>query len=1233
MKKALASLGEKLDRFINRFGLNMRAKLISIFLIIKVIPLVVLMVVAWQQVVLLGTTLKAIAVSDSTAALNASAVESIERMTTDTAQRVADFLYDRDDDVRYLSGLEPSAEAYAAFARSMVGDIVDEGQWMLAADGESWVQIVPSVVSHTSTGGGVSTNPENNDMDGFNYRAPEQFPVRTVPLYDEITFIGLDGQELVKYVSPDSTKMHYPMNAALRDVSQRENTYSKAETYFDALTKLAPGEIYVSDVIGAYVGSNYIGMYAPVPVNDAAASRGYDIPFDPEEQAYAGEENPNGQRFEGIVRWGTPVTDDSGAVIGYVTFALNHDHIMEFVDHLTPMNERYTQLPSAFEGNYAFIWDYQCRSICHPRHHSIYGFNPETGDPEVPWLETSIYEGWQASGEEHWFDYVRDIPMFDNQSRSKTPALALTKSSLVGLDGRYLNNAPQCTGWMDLTKDGGSGSFYILWSGLYKLTTAGAIPYYTGQYAPSEENGWSRRGFGIVTIGAGLEDFTAPSRATEERLTTTIDNNLRGALVQLALVMTALILFVIMAAVWLASTLTSSITELIQGVSRFRAGERQFRFRSVIKDEFGTLADSFDDMADSIVNSVKSPICITDNKMNIIYMNDKGLEYVNKTLEEVLGQPYGQNSIYVMGSVHCPITALHEYRESEVLFHEETGHYFHGVADYTFDKDGKRTGYIITTTDVTEIQIAREKAEQASLAKGNFLSNMSHEMRTPMNAIIGMTSIGQSAEDIERKDYAFGKIEDASTHLLGVINDILDMSKIEANKFELSPIQFSFERMVQRVANVMGFRIDEKEQIFAVHIDSAIPQNLIGDDQRLAQVITNLLSNAVKFTTEGGTIRLDAQFVGETNGMCEIRVEVSDTGIGISPEQQARLFSSFEQAESSTTRKYGGTGLGLVISKRIVEMMNGKIWIESELGKGSRFIFTVKIMRGKEESLISKLSPGVNKENLRALAVDDMPEILEYFLDVGKLLGIRFDVAESGQKALDMLTANGMYDVYFVDWKMPGMNGIELAKRIKSAAAGGDSKSVIIMMSATEWSAIEKDARGVGVHSYLAKPLFVSDIIESINHCLGIDNGVKAEEIKDAYDDVSFKGHTILLAEDVEINREIVLALLESTNIVIDCAENGAEALRMFSHYPDKYDMIFMDMQMPEMDGLEATERIRALNIPRAKSIPIVAMTANVFQEDVSKCLSAGMNGHVGKPLDFNEVMATLFRYLGKSVQ
>jgi signal transduction histidine kinase len=383
----------------------------------------------------------------------------------------------------------------------------------------------------------------------------------------------------------------------------------------------------------------------------------------------------------------------------------------------------------------------------------------------------------------------------------------------------------------------------------------------------------------------------------------------------------------------------------------------------------------------------------------------------------------------------------------------------------------------------------------ANRAKSSFLSNMSHEMRTPLNAITGMTVIGRRAKDIERKNYALDKISDASTHLLGVINDVLDMSKIEANMLELSPIEFSFEKMLQKAVTVIGFRVNEKRQKLIVRFDNAIPRTIIADDQRLTQVVTNLLSNAVKFTPEEGSVTLNASLIGEENGLCTIQVTVSDTGIGISEEQQKRLFTSFQQAESNTTRKYGGTGLGLAISKRIVEMMDGKIEIQSELGKGSVFTFTVKAPKGS-------------------------------------YIEIKPDAADVQNN--------------------------------------------------------DEDADIAGV----------------------------------------FAGKHVILAEDVAFNREIVLTLLEPTQISIDCAENGAEAVRMFAEAPARYDLIFMDVQMPEMDGYDATRRIRAMDIPKAKTIPIIAMTANVFREDIEKCEAAGMDGHLAKPLDIEELLNKLRDHL-----
>jgi signal transduction histidine kinase/CheY-like chemotaxis protein len=438
------------------------------------------------------------------------------------------------------------------------------------------------------------------------------------------------------------------------------------------------------------------------------------------------------------------------------------------------------------------------------------------------------------------------------------------------------------------------------------------------------------------------------------------------------------------------------------------------------------------------------------------------------------------------------------YEDTRPIEMRSTGKvsYFKVIADRLRGESG---GILIDIADVTPLVEARIVAEEASRAKSAFLANMSHEIRTPMNAIIGMTDIGEHAGDLKRKDYAFAKIREASRHLLGVINDILDMSKIEANKLELSDTPFDFREVVDRVTSIIRFRTDERQQRFVLESDHNIPPFLCGDDQRLAQVLTNLLGNAVKFTPEGGTITMRTGLVSEDDGIVTVRVEIEDTGIGISDEQKANLFGQFEQAESSTTRKYGGTGLGLAISKRIVEKMNGSIGLRSVLGEGSTFFFTVRIRRNMASQ----------------------------------------------------------------------------------------------------------------------------------------DNQADCEELRHARLDEShyqnvFEGYRLLLVEDVEVNREIVSALLEDTGIDIDCAEDGMQAFEIFANDPARYDIIFMDVQMPVMDGYETTRRIRELDAAEAKNIPIIALTANVFREDIEKALGSGMNGHLGKPLDHREMLATLNTYLLK---
>jgi CheY-like chemotaxis protein len=368
----------------------------------------------------------------------------------------------------------------------------------------------------------------------------------------------------------------------------------------------------------------------------------------------------------------------------------------------------------------------------------------------------------------------------------------------------------------------------------------------------------------------------------------------------------------------------------------------------------------------------------------------------------------------------------------------------------------------------------------------------------------------------------------------------------------------------------------------------------------------------------------------DKEGNFRLEFTVADTGIGISKENQTKLFNSFEQADGGISRKYGGTGLGLAISKRIVEMLSGEIRVESEEGKGSSFTFLITAKRGTQTAR-RLIMPGDLRNDFRILAVDDSPDVLEYFKSLTGRLNIHCDLAESGTEACEFLEkgGDGYYAMIFVDWRMPGMNGLELTRVIKERSG---HKPVVIMISATEWSDIEDMAKNAGVDGFIPKPLFPSSVVDCISEYAGIEEYFADQP---AENDVGrkkamFEDRRILIAEDIEINREIVIALLSDTGIGIDTVENGALAVAAFAGDPARYDLIFMDIHMPEMDGFSAARAIRGLDAPRAADIPIVAMTANVFREDIERCLDAGMNAHVGKPIDINDMLDKLHTYLDR---
>ena len=567
--------------------------------------------------------------------------------------------------------------------------------------------------------------------------------------------------------------------------------------------------------------------------------------------------------------------------------------------------------------------------------------------------------------------------------------------------------------------------------------------------------------------------------------------------------------------------------------------------------------------------------------------------------------------------------------------------------NYALSKDiiierGQYAGYILTLSDISnyrqmisEIHEQNDKlielknlAESASKAKSDFLSRMSHEIRTPMNAIIGMTKIADNTSDINKLRYCLSTIGTSSAQLLGLINDILDMSKIEAGKFEIEIAPMNIEKTLMKVCNLIVDKTEQKSQKLVVNLGKNMRMHYLGDELRISQVITNLLSNAVKFTPEKGTVTITVEEIQKENDYSILRFTISDTGIGITEEQIDKLFVSFEQADGSISRRFGGTGLGLAISKSIIEKMNGRIWVESETNKGSVFTFEIKLERSPRQSE-TVIFDGITPSDLKLLIVDGDKDIRRHFLDVVGNFGTHADEAESGTRAIHLVKtareAQKPYDVVFLDYNLPDMDGIETANKLGEMI---DKNTVIVMTSFLEWNKIEKLADGVGVHRFISKPLFPSSILDAINEIVG--NTIKNLKIETVMEEKApdFSDATLLLAEDVEINREIFIALLEDTNINIDVAENGRIAVNKFKEKPDRYNIIIMDVQMPEMDGCEATRMIRALDIPKAKQIPIIAMTANAFKEDVAMCISCGMNDHLAKPIDVEAVTRKLIFYL-----
>ena len=623
-------------------------------------------------------------------------------------------------------------------------------------------------------------------------------------------------------------------------------------------------------------------------------------------------------------------------------------------------------------------------------------------------------------------------------------------------------------------------------------------------------------------------------------------------------------------------------------------------------------------------------------------------DYVSPNVEKLLGITVEQiqKDISVLGKLHsedCEDPKKNYLKEIQVneqqewdfeYVHQKTGEqrWFHIIAMGS-EVNGKKK-YILVMSDRTvdkkmnqALYEAVRAAETANRAKSTFLSNMSHDIRTPMNAVIGFTTLAVSNIDNKEKvrDY-LGKILSSSNHLLSLINDVLDMSRIESGKIHLEETEVSLSDMLHDLKTIISGHIYAKQLELYMDAMDVTDEDVYCDKTRLNQVLLNLLSNAIKFTPAGGTVSVRLkQFPGTKKGSGLYEIRVKDSGIGMSQEFIQRIFSPFERERTSTVSRTQGTGLGMAITKNIVDMMGGTIEVRTEQGKGTEFIVRLPLRIQSEQRSIEKIA---ELEDLKALVVDDDFNTCDSVTKMLVRVGMRSEWTLSGKEAVlrarQSMELGDAFHAYIIDWRLPDMNGIEVTRQIRSL---GDDTPIIIL-TAYDWSDIEAEARAAGVTAFCAKPLFMSDIRDTLMTAIGQSQAeVEDSILPEAGSD--FRGRCILLVEDNELNSEIAVEILKEYGFLVDTAENGAEAVeKVKNSTPGKYDLVLMDVQMPVMNGYEATKEIRALDNPALAGITILAMTANAFDEDRKKALEYGMDGFLSKPIVIEELISTLQKNL-----
>ncbi|MBF0291957.1 MAG: response regulator [Nitrospinae bacterium] len=646
----------------------------------------------------------------------------------------------------------------------------------------------------------------------------------------------------------------------------------------------------------------------------------------------------------------------------------------------------------------------------------------------------------------------------------------------------------------------------------------------------------------------------------------------------------------------------------------------------------------------SLIESNIDAIMTTDPSGIITDVNKQMEALTGCTHDELIGAPFKS---YFTDPERAEAGIKLVLSEKKVADYELTARARDGketVVSYNattfYDRDRKLQGVFAAARDVTErkrlnqvlqdknveLEIAMSVAEKASQSKSDFLSNMSHEIRTPMNAIIGMSNLAlRTGLDSKQQNY-IQKVHSAASNLLAIINDILDFSKVEAGKLQIEKINFQLGEVLDNLSNMVSFKAHEKGLELIFIVESDVPSGLVGDPLRLGQILLNLTSNGVKFTEHGQVVIKIANEGQFTNDSVTLRFTVSDSGIGLTEEQIGKIFQSFSQADGTTTRKYGGTGLGLVISKKLTELMGGRIWVESVPSMGSKFIFTATFGRYGEDK-DRQLLPEPDLRHKKILVVDDNEFMCESLVSMLNAMTFNVETAYSGEQAIVMVEqADALktpYDLIIIDWMMPGLDGIETIRRIISNEILSQIPKSI-MLTAHGQDEIVKQAKQVGIDKFLLKPANPSLLFDTIMNIYGYESHRSSIS---AVNPIAFmnriSGARILLVEDNELNQEVAMGLMEEAGFDVTVVGNGQEAVDKISR---SFDIVLMDVQMPVMDGYAATRAIRKME--GYKNLPIVAMTANAMAGDREKCIASGMNDHVSKPIDPDELFRTLNRWI-----